>query len=56
LADPPGIGISKISEDVKKKKTNRQIPPQLPSDAKAEDKICKVWSLGHSSWVWARIA
>ena len=28
---------------------------QLPSDAKAANKICKfVWSLGDSFWVWAR--
>jgi hypothetical protein len=57
LADPPEIDISKISEDAnKKKKSNRRLFPQLPSHEKGADKICKVWSLGHSSRVWARIA
>jgi hypothetical protein len=57
LADPPEIGISKISEDAaNKKKSNRRLFPQLPSDAKGADNIYKVWSLGHGSCVWARIA
>jgi hypothetical protein len=57
LADPPEIDISETSEDAKKRKNdNRRLFPQLPSDSKAVDKIYKVWSLGHSSWVWARIA
>jgi hypothetical protein len=56
LADPPEIGISKISEDANKKKGVRRLFRQLPSDAKAANKIYKVLSLGHSSWVWARIA
>jgi hypothetical protein len=56
LADPPEIGISKVSEDAKK--SNRRLFRfrQLPSHAKAVNKIYKVFSLGHGSWVWARIA
>jgi hypothetical protein len=50
LADLPGVGISKISEDVK-----RWPFRQLPSDAIAANKIYKVFSLGHGSWVRARI-
>jgi hypothetical protein len=38
--DPPEIYISKISEDANKK-SNRRLFPQLPSDAKGADKICK---------------
>ena len=38
LADPPEIGNSKISEDIKKKSA-RWLFRQLPSDAKAADKI-----------------
>jgi hypothetical protein len=53
LADPPEIGISKISEDVTKKKQSAAFPAignwQLPSDAKAANKVCKVFSLGHGS-------
>jgi hypothetical protein len=57
LADPPEIGISKISEGANKnKKGIRRLFRKLPSDAKAADKICKVWSLENGSWVWARIA
>jgi hypothetical protein len=51
LADPPEIGISKISEDGNKKKSARRLFRQLPSDAKAVNKICKVWSLGHGTWL-----
>jgi hypothetical protein len=55
LADPPGIDISKISEDANKK-SNQRLFPQLPSDEKAVDEICKFWSLGHGYCLWARIA
>jgi hypothetical protein len=56
LADPPEIYISKIREDAnKKKKSVRRLFRQLPSDAKAENKIYKAWSLGHGPCVWARI-
>jgi hypothetical protein len=48
LADPP--------EDVKKRKSNRRLFRQLPSHAKAANKILKVFSLVNGSWVWARIA
>ena len=51
MADPPEIGISKISEDGNKKKSARRLFRQLPSDAKAVNKICKVWSLGHGTWL-----
>jgi hypothetical protein len=50
LADPPEIVISKISEDANKKSVWRPFR-QLPSDAKAANKICKVWSLEHGSWL-----
>ena len=56
LADPPGVGIPKSSEDVKKKGSNRRLFRQLPSHSKTTNKIYKVFSLGHGSWVWARIA
>jgi hypothetical protein len=48
LADPLdiGIGISKTSEDANKKSL-RRLFRQLPSDAKAVNKIYKVWSFGH---------
>jgi hypothetical protein len=36
------------------KKTVRRFFRQLPSDAKAVNKIYKVWSLGHASCVWDR--
>ena len=41
-----------------KKETVRRLFRQLPSDAKAKavNEIYKVWSLGHGSCVWARIA
>jgi hypothetical protein len=56
LADLPGIDISKISNSkgVKKKVFGGFFGNSL-SDAKAANKICKVWSLGRSSWVWARV-
>jgi hypothetical protein len=38
------------------KKSVRRLFRQVPSHAKAANKIGKVLSLGHSSWVWARIA
>jgi hypothetical protein len=49
LADPPEIGISKISEDAKPKKSVRRLFRQLPSHAKADNKIGQVFSLGHGS-------
>ena len=35
------------------KKSVRRLFRQLPSDAKDVNKMCKVWSLGHDSLVWA---
>jgi hypothetical protein len=54
LADP--LAFQKSVKTPIKKKSNWRLFPQLPSHEKAADKICKVWSLGHSSRVWARIA
>jgi hypothetical protein len=57
LAGTPEIGISEISEDVKKKGTViagfsrnclRMEKPQI--------KFSKFGHLGHGSWVWARNA
>ena len=53
LADPPEIGISKISEDANKKSA-RRLFRQLPSHAKAENKTYRVWSLGCGSCVRVR--
>ena len=52
----PKLTFQKSVKTPIKKKSNRRLFPQLPSHEKAADKICKVWSLGHSSRVWARIA
>jgi hypothetical protein len=46
LADPPGIGISKMSEDANKKEMlGGFFGNCLRSDAKAANKIYRVWSL-----------
>jgi hypothetical protein len=55
LADPPEIGISKISEDVKKKVIGGFFGNCLRMQ-KPLIKFKKVFSLGYGSWVWARIA
>jgi hypothetical protein len=39
-----------------KRRSNRRLFRQLPSNAKAANKIYKAFSLGRGSWVWARIA
>jgi hypothetical protein len=46
LADPPEIGISKISKDANKKVV-RRFPRQLPLDGKAENKMEKysLWDM-----------